>query len=276
MFASRRIILMVSLCILTTVTGINRADAESLRTQVVMATYRLENPKSNGTGFIIRRSNPKAEAGHELLLVTAAHVFEKMDGNQATLVLRKQSDSGDWVAKPTTLQIREHDKPTWLKHPNQDVAVMSLPRDVKSGSVSLTLLAGTADWKNAPPDPGTLIRSTGFPHAAQFKPSKAGFPLTRIGCIASYPLTPIEKHPTFLVDYNTFEGDSGGPVYCEFSKNDKSQLKIVGLVHGQHFLDERYKMAYQSGLIRKRLGLAIIVNSQAIIETIDALDQTEK
>lgn len=276
MVASRCVILKVSLCVLCTTAGAGRVDAESLRAQVVMGTYRLENPKSTGTGFIIRRSNPKDEAGHQLLLVTAAHVFEKIDGNHATLVLRQQTDSGDWIAEPTTLQIRENGKPTWTKHSDQDVAVMSLSLDLKSGSVSSTLLAGTADWKSAPPDPGTLIRSTGFPHAAQFKPSEAGFPLTRIGCIASYPLTPIEKHPTFLVDYNTFEGDSGGPVYCELSKNEQSQLKIVGLVHGQHFLDERYKMAYQSGLIRKRLGLAIIVNSQAIIETIDALDQTEK
>lgn len=133
MVASRCVILKVSLCVLCTVAGSGRSDAESLRAQVVMGTYRLENPKSNGTGFIIRRSNPKVEAGHELLLVTAAHVFENMDGSHATLVLRQQTDSGDWVAEPTTLQIREHGKPTWTKHSDQDVAVRADSKTSRAG-----------------------------------------------------------------------------------------------------------------------------------------------
>ena len=81
----------------------------------------------------------------------------------------------------------------------------------------------------------------------------------------------MKKHPTFLVDYNTFEGDSGGPVYLEMVRDGKPQIKIVGLVHGQHFIEERYKLVYQEGVTKKRLGLAIIVNSQAILETIQAL-----
>jgi hypothetical protein len=72
----------------------------------------------------------------------------------------------------------------------------------------------------------------------------------------------------FLVDYNSFEGDSGGLVYSEGFGN---AAKIIGLVHAQHFLDERYKLVYQEGKIRKRLGLAIIVSSQAILETIAEL-----
>jgi hypothetical protein len=81
-------------------------------------------------------------------------------------------------------------------------------------------------------------------------------------------VTPYEKHATFLVDYNTFEGDSGGPVYSE---ELGGSMKIIGLVHAQHFLDERFKLVYQEGMTRKRLGLAIIVNSQAILETIESL-----
>ena len=98
----------------------------------------------------------------------------------------------------------------------------------------------------------------------------AGFPLTRLGCLASYPVTPSEKQPTFLVDYNTFEGDSGGPVYLDMTQAGEPQRKIVGLVQAQHFLDERYKLVYQEGLTRRRLGIAIVVNSQAILDTIAA------
>ena len=140
----------------------------------------------------------------------------------------------------------------------------------------MSLLASADDWENGSPDPGSPIRAVGFPHVNQFKPSPAGFPLTRLGCVASYPLTPYEKHPTFLVDYNTFEGDSGGPVYGEFTEDGRPYLKVIGLVHGQHFLNERYEMVYQEGTIRKRLRMAIIVNSQAILETIEALDSAEQ
>ena len=69
----------------------------------------------------------------------------------------------------------------------------------------------------------------------------------------------------FLVDYNTFEGDSGGAVVAEI--NGKS--RIVGLVHGQHLLNERFESAYRQGLIRKRLGFAIVVSSPLILETIN-------
>lgn len=246
------------------------ADEPSLRTQVVLATYRLENPTTSGTGFIVSRPNPADQEGKELLLVTAAHAFEQMEGNRATIVLRKQDENGEWLASPTELDIRQEEKPLWHKHPRHDVAVMRLtmPKGVTLDSVPLTTLANKQDWQRSQPEPGSFIRCVGFPHAAQFKPSKAGFPMTRLGCVASYPLTPFTKYPTFVVDYNTFEGDSGGPVYFEDSGGS---AKIIGLVNGQHFLDERFKLVYQEGRIRKRLGLAIIINSQAILEAIESL-----
>jgi hypothetical protein len=249
------------------------AETPNLPTQIVLATHRLEHPKTSGSGFIVRRPNPADEEREQLLLVTAAHAFEKMEGEKTTLVLRRQDSVGQWTASPVELAIRQGDKPLWHKHPKQDVAVIRLqaPQQQAVDAIPLEVLASEEDWKSAAVEPGALVRCVGFPHAAQFKPSPAGFPLTRLGCIASYPLTPFESHATFLVDYNTFEGDSGGPVYFEYSQDGHKHVKILGLVHGQHMLDERYQLVYQQGLIRKRLGLAIVVNSQAILETIESL-----
>ncbi len=248
------------------------AEAPNLRTQIVLATYRLEHPKTSATAFAIRRPDAADQDGGQLLLVTAAHVLEKMEGEKAKLVLRRQDSSGQWEAAPVDVAIRDGDKPLWKKHPKHDVAVLRFPSPQHTvDSIPLAALANAQDWKAAAVEPGALVRCVGFPHAAQFKPSPAGFPLTRLGCVASYPLTPFEKHATFLVDYNTFEGDSGGPVYLQYSHDDHAQVKILGLVHGQHMLDERYELVYQQGLIRKRLGLAIVVNSQAILETIESL-----
>jgi hypothetical protein len=249
------------------------ADSPGLPTQIVLATYRVEHPKTSGTAFVFRRSNADQQKADDLLLVTAAHAFEQMDGNLAKLVLRRQDSHGEWSAAPMDLEIRRDGKPLWQKHPEQDVAVFRL--DLKDAppvnSLDMNLLATADDWQASSPEPGAEIRCVGFPHAAQFKPSEAGFPLTRLGSIASYPLLPFKKQPTFLVDYNTFEGDSGGPVYMEMVRDGKPQVKIIGLVHGQHFIEERYKLVYQEGVTKLRLGLAIIVNSQAIVETIDAM-----
>lgn len=252
---------------------IELAHAESRRIELVRATYRVENSKSTGSGFVVRLDAPDSSAVGKHLLITAAHAFEKMDGEQATVVLRQQNDAGVWSAVPRPIRIRDGKTPQWRQHPEHDVAAIRLPGDFPVEAIPVSLLADANDWQADSLEPGGLVRSVGYPHAAQFKPSPVGFPLTRIGCIASYPLTPFARHPTFLVDYNTFEGDSGGPVYAEVANDGRTELKIIGLVHGQHFIDERYSMIYQSGLVRKRLGLAIIVNSQAILETIDLLQQ---
>lgn len=249
------------------------ADGPRLHAQVTLATYRLEHPNTSGTAFVVNRHGPAGEEDRQLLLVTAAHAFEKMSGDQPTLVLRQQDTNGSWSPSPIELTIRQGDQPLWHKHPQHDVAVMRLPRSVppETASIPLHLLANAEDWQTIQPEPGMLVRCVGFPHAAQFKPSAAGFPLTRLGCLASYPLVPFEQFPTFMIDYNTFEGDSGGPVYVEASDGDEAGMTILGLVFGQHFIDERYELVYQKGLIRKRLGLAVVVNSQAILEAVETL-----
>ena len=265
-------ILLCSLCCLVLVPAAV-AETPGLRTQVTLATYRLEHPKTSGTAFIVHRAVGGDENQRQLLLVTTAHAFEKMDGDKATLVLRKQEANGEWSPAPLELKIRDGDKQLWHRHPKHDVAILPLPKSIPATTASLPLemLADSEDWQAHPPEPGSLIRCVGFPHAAHFKPSPAGFPLSRLGCIASYPLAPFKKYPTFLVDYNVFEGDSGGPVYWETPGGGPSRLKIIGLVHGQHFLDEKYDLIYQKGQIRKRLGISIIINSQAILETIKNL-----
>ena len=79
----------------------------------------------------------------------------------------------------------------------------------------------------------------------------------RLGCIASYPLQISDKQPGFLVDYNTFEGDSGGPVYWTSDEGGKSTVKILGLIKGQHWINQRYELIYESGEVEKsRAGYA--------------------
>lgn len=263
----RAVCLLVVLCVFP-----QMSSAESLRTRIVLASYRLEHPVTSGTGFLLQRPDPEDETKQQYLLVTTSHAFEGMKSERTTLVLRKQDGEGRWQAVPTEILIRDEGKPLWHQHPNEDVAVLplELPEGVTANALELNTLASEEEWNSNTPEPGSLIRCVGFPHASIFKPNEIGFPNTRIGCIADYPLTPIEEHPRFLVDFNVFEGDSGGAIYSE---DFETGPKIIALVHGQHFIDERYKMIYTEGMIRKRLGLAIVVNSTVILETIEGLDE---
>jgi hypothetical protein len=248
--------------------------AETLRTKLVLASYRLEHPKTAGTCFLMQRPDPADENSEQYLLVTAAHAFAAMNGKRPVLILRNQDEDGNWQAVPTEIVIREGNKPLWHQHPKEDVAVLAIqvPEGITANALPLKVLATKAEWNSQSPEPGSLVRCVGYPHASLFKPNETGFPNTRLGCISDYPLTPIEDHDRFLVDFNVFEGDSGGAVYSE---EFESGPKIIGLVHGQHFLNEQYKLIYSEGRIRKRLGLAIVVNSVVIRETIEGMPDPE-
>lgn len=241
------------------------------KTDLVLATVRVSNPKSTATAFILHR--PAAEAGQPArpVLVTAAHAFERSEGEEMSVLYRRREPAGTFVKAPAPVKVRQQNTPLWTKHPTQDVAVLPIepPPGIDLPVLALECLAGDEDLKSG--EPGDLVRCIGFPHGAVFEPNAAGFPVVRLGCIAGYPLVSAERH-SLLVDYNTFEGDSGGLVYWE--KPDaagKPACKILGLIQGQHMFNQRYEFPYETGEFRKQLGLAIVVQARAIRETIDQL-----
>lgn len=240
---------------------------EITSTDLVMATHRLEHPDTSGTAFLVARDDPNESGARQLLLVTAAHAFAGMKGETTTLVLREQNPEGAWKAKPHKIAIRKGNKELWVQHEQEDIAVLllDLPDHLRVDPLPIEIFATADQWNTDPPEPGSFIRCIGYPHAPIFKPNPAAFATTRLGCVADFPLKPIAEHPKFLVDFNIFEGDSGGPIY---TRDAEGNVKIIGLVHGQHFIDERFKNIYAEGMTRKRLGLAIIENSAVILETI--------
>ncbi|MCC9608900.1 S1 family peptidase [Blastopirellula sp. JC732] len=242
------------------------------KTLVASAVYRFGGTGSNATGWVVKRVDPKHAEKTEYWLVTATHVLTAMQGEKATLTLRKFDAEKDlWERAPLEVAIRSGEKNLWTEAGDLDVAVMRLPDDIDPAvdSIPFAWLSPASDWESLPIEAGQMVRCVGFPHASQFNPSKAGYPMVRLGCIASVTR---EKEPMFLVDFNTFEGDSGGLVYLETEAGD---IKVIGLTRAQHFLDERYKLVYGEGLIRQRLGLSIVVPSERIRQLIESADQTE-
>lgn len=244
---------LVILCLWFACAGALASESDARRAMHI--TVRLSNAKSTATGFILTR-----DSGGRVL-VTAAHVLERAAGETVTVVFRKQDEQGTWTKVPTPLKIRSGKDRLWQQHPAQDVAAMALevPEGVEVPSVSVDTVATAADIESL--DPGELVRCIGYPHGAVFEPNQAAFPVVRLGCIASFPLS--EK--TFLVDYKTFEGDSGGMIYWQGAAG----FKIIGIVHGQHWVNHRLQSPYESFEMRRQLGLAIITHADAVRETIE-------
>lgn len=241
--------------------------------RIVEATYKVTDSQTAATCFLLER--PKADGqGMQVLLVTAAHVLENFKGEEARLILRRPKTDGEIEPVPWPFRIRNGDQPVWTKHPQADVAVIRIqpPDDLKPKTLPASLLATDEIWKQHDFEPGDLVRLTGYPHAMQFEPNSQGHPTTRLGALAGFPLQPVAKTRMFMFDCNTFEGDSGGPIYWIGDKpgdGGPRPLIILGLLHGQHFLNEGFRTVYQTGEMRHRFGLGIGVHAVSITETIE-------
>lgn len=237
---------------------------ESFARQAVLITVKLTNAKSTATGFILTRDDGRR------VLVTAAHVFERASGDTVSVYFRARDDKHAWIKVPTALEVRADDKPLWTQHPSADVAVIDIavPENCTVPAVGVEMLATKEEF--AARDPGDLVRTVCYPHAAVFEPSEAAFPIVRLGCIASYPDGLDARKDSFVVDCNTFEGDSGGLVYWK-SDAEPPAYKILGIVHGQHWVNLRLESSYETFELRKRLGLAIITHADTVRETLAKL-----
>ena len=246
------------------------AEDEDLHTQLMRATVKISHDKLTATGFVLASGNDEKQ-----ILVTAAHVFDNTPGDETTVIFRSQQAEGEYKKEPTKLVIRKEGKPIWMKHPTEDVAVIWVvpPKNADLAIISPAMLATDEQLRNFKIHPGDNLACLGYPHREEGSP--AGFPLLRDGPIASFPLLPTMKTKTFFANINTFEGDSGGPVYLTRpSRTDptKEDVRlIVGLASGHRFLDEEAKMIYGTTRIRHRLGLAVVVHASFVKETIDLL-----
>jgi Trypsin-like peptidase domain len=238
------------------------AFAAPVAETVLEATFKFAHPDSTATCFLMRRD----ASDKHVYLVTGAHVVESSKGETATLVFRRRNADGDFKRVEHPISVRTGDTPLWTKHPNQDVAVLplatNLPVDVSP--LSWDELADEASMRAASVGVGTPLAVISFPE--RFESDPAGFPVVRGGVVASPPLLPIANHPTFFADYTTFAGDSGGPAFVE---GLHGKPLILGLVVAQSNQEDRVKTETEERVIRRPLGLGIVVRAPFIRETLD-------
>jgi hypothetical protein len=201
-------------------------------------------------------------------MVTAAHVLQDISGDEAVLWLRRKKADGTLEGLEHRLRIRSRGAPLWTQPPGADVAVMyaPLPEDAHVVLLSTDLLATDRMMMQYEVHPGDELLSLGFPFGLAANDS--GFPILRSGKIASYPLVPAKKYPTFLYDFQVYEGNSGGPVYYTglraYGGNAAVPVNFIAGLVSQH--------AAMGG---QRLQLAAVVPAQFIREAIDSLPEPQ-
>lgn len=207
---------------------------------LIEATVQLDQPsgpntRTVGTGFLI--DAPRPDGSPRVVLVTAAHVLEQMADPDARIGWRTALGDGTWRFEPEPLTIRnDAGEPLWTQHPVRDVAVMEIaaPEAFAKAAIPLGWLADENAFDAWQVGPGDELLSLGFPRG--LSSNRAGFPILRVGRIASYPLSPVTAFPTFLLDFTVFPGNSGGPVFWTPSArkrpgtNEPENAFIAGLL----------------------------------------------
>ncbi|MBA2116631.1 S1 family peptidase [Bremerella alba] len=243
------------------------AATQDANTQVFRATFKIVHKKSTATGFVL-----SPDGGKSFILITAAHVLDQTPGEQTTVVFRCQTGEGEYTKLPTQLVIRKGDTPLWVKHPTEDVAAISVkpPVEADLAVLSTDSLMTDDDLRALQVHPGERLTLLGYPHREES--SEAGFPILRDGPLASFPLLPTKKTKTFYLSTNSFSGDSGGPVFVTRSGEADGPTervpRILGLMQGQRLLNDTLEGSYITVKTRHQFGLANVIHSSLIIETI--------
>jgi S1-C subfamily serine protease len=239
-------------------------DAD-LTLDLINATVQIEQPtaagrRTVGTGFLL--DDPMPDGRPRTVLVTAAHVFELMPGDEARIGWRMQAPDGSWRYDPQSVRIRDHGRPLWTQNPGQDVAALSLkaPAEFAKAAIPLAWLADAKSFREYNIGPGDEMMTLGFPNG--LSSNTAGFPILRSGRVASYPLSPVGEFPTFLIDLHVLPGNSGGPVFMA--------------EYGHRRLGtEQSSPPVVSGVMTKEIDaeIGVVVHAVYIRETLEMLDR---
>lgn len=246
------------------------APAWDLTLGLISATIQIDQNNGDatrrvGTAFLIDASRPVGSP--RTVLVTAHHVLEGMAASEARVGWRIEMPGGGWRFAPEPLRIRdESGAPIWTRHPERDIAVMeiSAPPVFARAAIPLGWLAGRDDLDRWQVGPGDELLTLGYPRG--YSSNTAGFPILRTGQIASWPLTPVERFPVFLIDFPVFPGNSGGPVFWT-----PAARKLPGTVQPGH--------PFIAGVLTSEvrpsgepLGIGVVAHAVYVREAIALLD----
>jgi len=266
----------LSACLLQLFASASLADEDAEHpnpplSALLAATFKIASKESSGTCFLVEPPPSSGWSNGVVIVLTAAHVLQEAPGDECRIVLREKRPDGAFLRHEVPLPIRSGEKPLWVQHPDEDVAAvkLTLPSDVSCQPLPLDQLARANDFTNGNIRLGSATWIFCFP--AHLEANDAGFPVLRHGSIASLPLLPLSSNRTFLVDYNTFGGDSGAPVMMEERGGPRPQALIIGLILGMERQTDKVSMPFEERTVHHPLGLAIVAHSEVLRQTVSLL-----
>jgi len=227
-------------------------------------------PALTGTGVLV--SDPAPDGTPRVVLVTARHVLQNIDGGQVYLGLHLKNPDGSWRLEWRAEPSADQGRSLWTRHPTYDVAVLpvSVPPEVARAAIPVSWFADAGTFAREDVEAGDPVEVLGYP--AGYAADGRGFPILRLGHLASYPLTP-DTEGTFLVDFPVVSGNSGGPVFA--SRRIGKRPPLVGAEGPQP--DE-----FIAGIVAQQIvpggqsiSLGLAVHALYIRQTLQLLDQPQ-
>lgn len=239
-------------------------------TFLIVGPTNVPNQITFGTVFLMGipyKNDPKVA---HIVIVTAAHVFEGINGDTATLQLRRKMADGTYATFPFQFQIRKSGRPLYVRHPTADVAAMygDIPDEVPMTGLSPDSLVTDKSLDELEFHPGDDAHILGFPAMVG---TAGGFPILRVGRIASYPLTPMKHVKQWVFDAHVFNGNSGGPVYFTWVNRFYKHGLHLGVAQGVLGLVIQEGHSILPEFANRDMDYGIVVPAEFIKETLDML-----
>ena len=236
------------------------------------ASVKITHDGVVGVGFFVGCGQDNSEE-NRLLLVSAAHVFDDM-GDECTLVYRIREGETKYTRKNATVAIRDNEKDLWERHPDLDIGVLEMdtgevPDDVDMAPLRYDQIACGGAAEDMGIQVGDEVFVPTFP--AGLEGHSAGWPVLRVGRIATHPLMPYADADDMLVNYAAFGGDSGGPVVMPFD----GETVVVGMAIAAQRRTDKVSTPFEERTTHIPLGLSVVVRSPFIRKVIDTLNESE-
>lgn len=236
-----------------------------------VATCNSQSKFWIGTGFLVGFTN--WQGGKEVYLLTNKHVVL----NQQMLYIRFNCLSSQ--AKDFPLQIKNSQGVFQLSiHPKENVDIVAISINVgfleNTGAAfdyfDLKDNALVADaLNNGGYGEGSCVYAIGYP--MNLVGQEKQYPICRQGCISRIADVYEHRSIEYLIDAQTFPGNSGGPVVVNDDLTTSGMTRLIGILRAYIPYQENLvsqQTGRQRSLMEENSGLTVVHTVDIILETV--------